>query len=73
VAVVVEGDERACTVLGSATWRTLSTAADDFGDRHQAMMAVEIALGTVLVWREIAPRTWAASPAIAPASVPPPA
>ena len=70
VAVVVEGDDRRCTVSGSAVWRTLSSAAEEFGDRHQAMRAVEIALDTTLVWREIGPGTWAASLTGAPAGAP---
>jgi hypothetical protein len=70
VAVVVERDDHRCSVSGSAVWRALSSADDDFADRHQAMRAVEIALDTALVWREIGPCTWAASPAAAPALAP---
>jgi len=61
VAVVVEGAEGTCSVQGSAVWHTFSNACDEWRGRDEAMRAVGIALGTDLAWRQLGPRTWAAS------------
>ncbi|HTZ09683.1 MAG TPA: hypothetical protein VMB72_11450 [Acidimicrobiales bacterium] len=60
-AIVVEGDDRRCTVQGSATWRAFSNAYDEWEDRPAAMAAVETVLGTAVQWTQIGPHTWAAS------------
>jgi len=59
-AVVVERTDGTCTVLWAGLWRTFNGKPEEWSTRREAMRAVDTVVGDVLIWNEMAPRTWAA-------------
>jgi len=54
VAVLVERDGGMCTVLRAGVWRTLRGEPEEWPTRHEAMRAVEVAVGKAVAWDEMA-------------------
>jgi len=59
-AVMVERADGTCTVLWAGTWRGFSSRSESWPTRRDAMHAVESVTGEILIWSEMAPRTWMA-------------
>src|ERR1700726_1458879 len=53
-AVVVERDDGSCTVLRAGVWRTFRGEPEEWPTRENAMRAVEVAVGELVVWDEMA-------------------
>ena len=59
-AVMVERNDGTCTVLWAGMWRAFSSRSEWWPTRRDAMHAVERVTGEVIIWSEMAPRTWTA-------------
>jgi len=59
-AVMVERNDGTCTVLWAGMWRAFSSRSEWWPTRRDAMHAVERVTGDILIWSEMAPRTWTA-------------
>jgi hypothetical protein len=53
-AVVVERDDGTCTVLRAGVWRTFRGEPEEWRNRREAMRAVEVAVGELVFWNELA-------------------
>ncbi len=52
--MLVEHDDRTCTVLRVGVWHTFMGEPEEWANRHQAMKAVEMASGEAVSWSEMA-------------------
>ncbi|HUI03644.1 MAG TPA: hypothetical protein VLZ77_08875 [Acidimicrobiales bacterium] len=59
-AVMVERADGSCTVLWAGIWRGFSSRSESWPTRRDAMDAVESVTDDILIWSELAPRTWMA-------------
>jgi len=54
VALLVERDDGACTLLRAGIWHAFSGEPEECPSRLDAMNAVEVAVGEALTWSELA-------------------
>ena len=54
VAVLIEHDDRTCTVWRVGVWHTFTGEPEEWSDREKAVQAVELATGEGVSWSEMA-------------------
>jgi hypothetical protein len=54
VALLVERDDGTCTLLRAGIWHAFSGDPAEWPSRTDAMNAVEVAVGEVVTWNELA-------------------